>query len=69
MLWVDYAIMQSPNGFTVKGDWPNEAWENEDGTPKEQPLYKPGDKFVVNEDGWLVRTSCQCNCACGDVGC
>ena len=30
---------------------------SEDGTEKkkENILYKPGDRFIVNEKGWLIR--------------
>ena len=27
-----------------------------DGTKKDNWLYKPGDVFIVNESGWLVKT-------------
>ncbi len=27
-----------------------------DGTPKDHYLYKPGDVFVVNENGWLIKS-------------
>ena len=26
-----------------------------DGTQKEHFLYKPGDRFIVNESGWLCK--------------
>jgi hypothetical protein len=26
-----------------------------DGTPKDHWLYKPGDRFIVNESGWLCK--------------
>ena len=29
---------------------------NKDGTQKDHWLYKPGDVFIVNENGWLVKT-------------
>ena len=58
MLWVDYAIDQSGPNFTVKGDWPGEVmgW-TEDGTDKKKDsiLYRPGDVFVVDESGWLIK--------------
>ena len=58
MMWVDYAIDQAGPNFTVKGDWPGEVmgWA-EDGTDKKKDnvLYRPGDVFVVNESGWLIK--------------
>ena len=57
MLWLDYTVESGPNGFTVKGEWPGEVMGvAKDGTPKEHYLYKPGDVFIVNENGWLVKT-------------
>jgi len=57
MLWVDYNIEQGANGsFTVRGEWPGEVMgKNQDGSSKDHYLYKPGDVFIVNEAGWLVR--------------
>ena len=57
MLWVDYNIEQGANGsFTVRGEWPDEVMgKNQDGSSKVHYLYKPGDVFIVNEAGWLVR--------------
>jgi methionyl-tRNA formyltransferase len=48
MMWVDYTINQAGNNFTVQGDTPTEVMD--------KGLYKPGDVFVVNENGWLVKT-------------
>jgi hypothetical protein len=43
-------------GFTVQGDWPGEVMGMmADGKQKENYLYKPGDRFIVNESGWLIR--------------
>ncbi len=57
MLWLDYTVESGPNGFTIKGEWPGEVMGvAKDGTPKEHYLYKPGDVFIVNENGWLVKT-------------
>ena len=28
----------------------------QDGTKKESVLYRPGDVFIVNEGGWLVKS-------------
>ena len=60
MIWMDY-IVESAGGngqaFRVKGDWPGEVMGvQKDGTPKDHWLYKPGDVFIVNEGGWLVKT-------------
>mgnify|MGYP000698515469 CR=1 FL=1 len=60
MIWIDY-IVESAGGngqaFRVKGDWPGEVMGlKKDGTPKDHWLYKPGDVFIVNEAGWLVKT-------------
>jgi len=60
MIWMDY-IVESAGGngqaFRVKGDWPGEVMGvKKDGTPKDHWLYKPGDVFIVNEAGWLVKT-------------
>ena len=55
MIWIDYNIEQVGDNFRVVGDWPEEVWMNPDGTEKERWLYKPGDKFVVNKEGWLVK--------------
>ena len=57
MIWIDYNIEQGSNGsFTVRGEWPGEVMgKNQDGSEKAHYLYKPGDVFIVNEAGWLVR--------------
>ena len=58
-MWVDYTINSLPagKGFTVQGDWPGEVMgEMKDGTKKKTALYKPGDVFIVNEGGWLVKS-------------
>lgn len=59
MIWLDYQIESGPNGsFTVKGDWPGEVMGfDRDGNPgdKSQPLYQPGDVFIVNKHGWLIK--------------
>lgn len=60
MIWVDY-VVESAGGkgqaFRVKGDWEGEVMGvGKDGTPKDSWLYKPGDVFIVNEHGWLVKT-------------
>ena len=57
MMWMDYLIEQAGQNFRVKGDWPGEVMGvQKDGTPKDHYLYKPGDVFIVNEAGWLVKT-------------
>ena len=60
MFWLDYTVQSFPNGdFTVEGDWPKEVMGyDKDGNPgnKPRPLYQPGDVFMVNEDGWLIKT-------------
>lgn len=58
MMWLDYTINSGPNGFTVVGDWPGEVMGlDKEGNlgSKSQPLYQPGDVFVVNENGWLIK--------------
>ena len=61
MMWVDYTINSLPGGgFRVEGDWPGEVMGlSKDGKSKdrkENPLYSPGDVFIVNEDGWLIKS-------------
>ena len=57
MMWVDYSINQAGENFTVKGDYPGEVMGvARDGSPRDHWLYKPGDVFIVNEHGWLVKT-------------
>lgn len=58
MIWMDYTIDSMPGGkgFKVKGDWEGEVMgKQKDGSPKDNWLYKPGDKFIVNENGWLIK--------------
>jgi hypothetical protein len=59
MMWMDYNIIQAGENFRVEGDWPGEVMGfSKDGKSKdrkEHPLYRPGDVFVVNEDGWLCK--------------
>jgi hypothetical protein len=47
MLWIDYSIDQVGDSFKIVGDTPTEVMD--------KGLYKPGDMFVVNEHGWLVK--------------
>ena len=57
MMWVDYNIDQAGQHFKVKGDWEGEVMGvAKDGTPKDHYLYKPGDAFIVNEHGWLMKS-------------
>ena len=56
-MWIDYTVESAGDNFTVKGDWHGEVMGvNKDGTQKDHWLYKPGDVFIVNENGWLVKT-------------
>ena len=62
MMWVDYTIDSIPGGkgFKVKGDWEGEVMGvQKDGTPKDHWLYKPGDRFIVNESGWLCKVEAE----------
>ena len=58
MLWIDYNIESFPDGsFAVKGDWEGEVMGKDvNGNAKSTCLYKPGDVFIVNEDGWLIKS-------------
>lgn len=59
MIWIDYNIESNPDGsFIVKGEWPGEVMGfDKEGNcgEKSQPLYQPGDVFIVNKHGWLVK--------------
>ena len=58
MMWVDYTINSIPGGkgFKIVGDWDGEVMgKQKDGSDKGYYLYKPGDVFVVNEHGWLIK--------------
>ena len=56
MLWTGYNIDQAGTSFKVKGDWEGEVMgKQRDGSDKGYALYKPGDIFVVNENGWLQK--------------
>ncbi|MBR20461.1 MAG: hypothetical protein CMA64_10015 [Euryarchaeota archaeon] len=64
MLWVDYTISQAGENFKVEGDWPGEVMgvSNKEGDKqKGSYLYQPGDIFIVNEDGWLVKQQRKAN--------
>jgi hypothetical protein len=49
MMWMDYTINQAGTNFKIEGDTSTEVMD--------KGLYKPGDVFVVNEHGWLVKTN------------
>tara|TARA_B100000927_G_C16378991_1_gene434654 strand:+ start:418 stop:639 length:222 start_codon:yes stop_codon:yes gene_type:complete len=56
-MWLDYTINQAGPHFKIQGDWEGEVMGlAQDGTKKDNYLYRPGDVFVVNEAGWLVKT-------------
>ena len=56
MIWMDYVVEQAGPNFRVKGDWDGEVMgKHKDGTDKGYALYKPGDRFIVNEHGWLMK--------------
>lgn len=63
MFWMDYAIHslgEKGRGFRIEGDWPGEVMGMPD--PKEPTkqkdhwLYKPGDVFIVDDEGWLRKS-------------
>ena len=60
MFWLDYTVESfglHGQAFRVKGDWPEEVMgKNKDGSPKDHWLYKPGDVYIVGEDGWLRKS-------------
>ena len=55
MRWIEYDIEQLGTSWRVEGEWPGEPWQDRKGVARQQPLYKPGDRFIVSESGWLVR--------------
>ena len=48
MFWIDYTVEQGFNKFRVKGDTDMEVVD--------KGLYKPGEVYIVGEDGWLRKT-------------
>ena len=60
MFWLEYTVESlglHGQAFRVKGDWPGEVMgKNKDGSPKDHWLYKPGDVYIVGEDGWLRKS-------------
>ena len=60
MMWIDYTIQQAGDHFKIVGDWEGEVMGvGKDGGEKETALYKPGDVFVVTENGWLQKIGTQ----------
>ena len=56
MMWAGYNISQAGEHFRVEGDWSGEVMgKNKDGSDKGYALYRPGDVFIVNKDGWLCK--------------
>jgi hypothetical protein len=57
MLWVDYNISQTGSNWRVEGDWPGEVMgvTREGVVGGKSALYKPGEVYMVNKDGWLVK--------------
>ena len=60
MFWLDYTVESlglHGQAFRVTGDWPGEVMgKQKDGSPKDHWLYKPGDVYIVGEDGWLRKS-------------
>lgn len=60
MIWMDYTVESvglHGQAFRVTGDWEGEVMgKQQDGSPKDHWLYKPGDVFIVDENGWLRKT-------------
>ena len=48
MFWIDYTIEESYFGWRVKGDTDTEVMD--------KGLYKPGEVYIVDQDGWLRKT-------------
>ena len=48
MFWLDYTIESGVDCFRVKGDTDMELID--------KGLYKPGDVYIVGNDGWLRKT-------------
>lgn len=58
MMWLDFRIHQRASDFRIEGDWDGEVMgKQRDGTTKDTHLYKPGDVFRADENGWLVKVS------------
>ena len=60
-MWIDYAIQHRPGyGFKIEGDWEGEVMGQPDPNDpsrckKDHWLYKPGELYKVDENGWLVK--------------
>lgn len=58
MIWVDYIVEQAGADFKIKGDWEGEVMgKQKNGTDKNTHLYKEGDIFVVDKNGWLRKVA------------
>jgi len=58
MMWLDYNIDQAGSSFKVSGEWEGEVMGvQKDGSPRDHWLYKPGDVFVVQPNGWLKKVT------------
>ena len=56
MMWIDYTIEHAGKNFRIAGDWFGEVMGiTKDGEKQDHYLYRPGDVFIVNENGWLVK--------------
>ena len=57
MIWMDYNVESFPDGsFTVRGEWPGEVMgKKQDGSEKGYALYRPGDVFIVDNNGILRK--------------
>ena len=56
MMWVDYTINQAGDNFKVLGDYEGEVMgKTRDGGDRDYALYRPGDVFIVNDNGWLCK--------------
>lgn len=59
MFWLDYTVESlglHGQAFRVTGEWEGEVMgKQKDGSPKDHWLYKPGDVYVVDENGWLRK--------------
>lgn len=47
MIWLDYSINQAGADFKITGDTETELID--------KGLFKPGDVFVVDENGWCRK--------------
>ena len=54
---MDYNVESFPDGsFTVRGEWPGEVMgKKQDGSEKGYALYRPGDVFIVDNNGILRK--------------